>query len=719
MVMGRSLMISSISSSSLLILLFAASSGGIRWQESLVNGTLSEDAGTSASCGTGAVGDFDMSSGQSLLQMAPLNFDDTRACPRRKPGRLSDLYDFYVEYVKVTWPKSRNKIDFFGDFYGKLERAPADEVKRYENATLRFMSYKSNVKFTKTRDTAVRFYATEETIKTWIDLQSIFEKNAVRFRKVMLTGSELYENDTAQLGPIDFLIVEHYVVPGPWAQANRAQGAQFPKAFLAKGSFGAVYLAEERRSKALVAVKEIHQDKVDSFDWVEVAVGRKSLACNMGIQNVYYHRAANGTLDAVKLVYPYIEGMELYDYYDKFIYGPRSVIGIDVIRVILAQIAWGVLALHHHKVLHRDLKLQNAMIRPDTREVTIIDYGLALLDCDGRQGCKDGMAGTIGYMSPDIAKRPYGYEVDWYSVGVIAYVLTLRKLPFRLSKDVASSDMRGQLKERNKFELNFSMPLSHVTKKVDGTKQEKKDLIDLVKLMILPDGRDQLKKAREAGTLAATIHHLPFWGPPQEDASSPLLAFITQRFPDAKPIEEEASESSSTCYKEVPSLPSSESEGSHGGTIVPLNDSGDKNSPDGTSAPLNDSDNKSSRGGTIAPLNDSDNKNSPGGYVVPFNGLDDKNSPGGASLPLNDLNDKNSRSGTSVPFNDSDDKNSPGGASLPLNDSDDKNSRGGKIVPLNDSDDKNNFGKTSVSSNDSDYKKSNAPRNKARRARTI
>ena len=88
------------------------------------------------------------------------------------------------------------------------------------------------------------------------------------------------------------------------------------------------------------------------------------------------------------------------------------------------------LALHQHRIIHRDLKLGNLFLN-DKMEVKIGDFGLATkLDFDGEK--KRTICGTPNYIAPEVleGKSGHSYEVDIWSLGVIIYTLIIGKPPF-------------------------------------------------------------------------------------------------------------------------------------------------------------------------------------------------------------------------------------------------------------------------------------------------
>ncbi|CAG9316871.1 unnamed protein product [Blepharisma stoltei] len=89
--------------------------------------------------------------------------------------------------------------------------------------------------------------------------------------------------------------------------------------------------------------------------------------------------------------------------------------------------------LHEHRVIHRDIKLGNLFLT-DKMELKLGDFGLATkLEFDGER--KRTICGTPNYIAPEVldGKQGHSYEVDVWSLGVLAYTLLVGKPPFETS----------------------------------------------------------------------------------------------------------------------------------------------------------------------------------------------------------------------------------------------------------------------------------------------
>jgi len=107
---------------------------------------------------------------------------------------------------------------------------------------------------------------------------------------------------------------------------------------------------------------------------------------------------------------------------------------IDEAVVIVSQIAEAVGAAHQAGVIHRDLKPDNVMYDPATRQVKLLDFGIAA-DTDTapeqRLTRAGFFVGTLMYVAPEaLSGEMVSPHADQYSLATIAYFLLSGCLPY-------------------------------------------------------------------------------------------------------------------------------------------------------------------------------------------------------------------------------------------------------------------------------------------------
>jgi serine/threonine protein kinase len=112
------------------------------------------------------------------------------------------------------------------------------------------------------------------------------------------------------------------------------------------------------------------------------------------------------------------------------------------VRYYMRQILEGVRYIHEQRIVHRDLKLENFFLS-DQMAVKIGDFGLA--ETLALRARRKSICGTPNYMAPEIftSKEGYSYEVDTWSLGVIAFLLLCGRYPFEDPDAIATQLKRG------------------------------------------------------------------------------------------------------------------------------------------------------------------------------------------------------------------------------------------------------------------------------------
>ncbi|CAA9379726.1 MAG: Serine/threonine protein kinase [uncultured Nocardioides sp.] len=110
-----------------------------------------------------------------------------------------------------------------------------------------------------------------------------------------------------------------------------------------------------------------------------------------------------------------------------------------LVRSIVGQAALGLGVAHEARVVHRDVKPPNILIRPDG-VVKLTDFGIArALDASGHTRVGE-MLGTPNYISPEQAKGEVATGAsDLYALGVVAHEMLTGTRPFDRGTPIATA----------------------------------------------------------------------------------------------------------------------------------------------------------------------------------------------------------------------------------------------------------------------------------------
>ncbi|MGB7710228.1 MAG: AAA family ATPase, partial [Microcoleus sp.] len=108
---------------------------------------------------------------------------------------------------------------------------------------------------------------------------------------------------------------------------------------------------------------------------------------------------------------------------------------LDEFLPIAIQVVQSIEGLYHNRIIHKDIKPQNIIINPETKEVKLIDFSISSLLPRENQEIQNPnvLEGTLAYMSPEQTgrmNRGLDYRTDFYSLGVTFYELLTGQLPF-------------------------------------------------------------------------------------------------------------------------------------------------------------------------------------------------------------------------------------------------------------------------------------------------
>lgn len=95
----------------------------------------------------------------------------------------------------------------------------------------------------------------------------------------------------------------------------------------------------------------------------------------------------------------------------------------------------GVAYLHEQGIMHRDLKPQNIIYISKTKEVKIIDFGLALML--EKNEIVSSLVGSPMFISPQVLnKEAYTDKCDIWSLGIIFYYTLFGQSPYKDAKSI-------------------------------------------------------------------------------------------------------------------------------------------------------------------------------------------------------------------------------------------------------------------------------------------
>ncbi|GAB0495139.1 hypothetical protein MMPV_006437 [Pyropia vietnamensis] len=239
---------------------------------------------------------------------------------------------------------------------------------------------------------------------------------------------------------------------------------------LGKGKFGNVYLAREKASRYIVALKVLYKAQLCKGN-VEHQLRREiEIQSHLRHPNIlrlfgYFHDA-----NRVFLILEYAARGELYKELHR---QPGARFPEDRSATYIASLAHALAYCHSKSVIHRDLKPENLLLGL-RGELKIADFGWSVHSPANRRHT---LCGTPDYLPPEMIEgREYDHTLDLWSLGVLTYEFLCGVPPFDCEE---LSDTYRQIR---KVQVTYPPHLSD-------------DAVDLIRRLLVKEGKARLPLA--------------------------------------------------------------------------------------------------------------------------------------------------------------------------------------------------------------------------------
>lgn len=230
---------------------------------------------------------------------------------------------------------------------------------------------------------------------------------------------------------------------------------------LDKGSFGKVFLVENKLNGKYYAMKRIRKDVLIEKKQIENTKNEKKILLNL--EHPFLLGMSYVIQNDLRIYFflDFIEGGNLYQNLFKVKRFPEQTVKFFAAQLVLA---FGL--LHDEMIVHRDLKPENVLLGSDGY-IKLADFGLAK-SLNKNKPLTYSFWGTTEYLAPEIIKdEGHSFTVDWWTLGILIYELRTGRTPF-LHKNTHQTT-----KLIKSGKIIFPDPIKH---KIDMT-EEMKDII--------------------------------------------------------------------------------------------------------------------------------------------------------------------------------------------------------------------------------------------------
>jgi serine/threonine protein kinase len=235
---------------------------------------------------------------------------------------------------------------------------------------------------------------------------------------------------------------------------------------LGRGKFGNVYLAREKKTKFVVALKVLMKEQLKR-EGVEHQLRREiEIQSHLRHPNILRLYGYFYDQKRVYLILEYASQGELYKILSKV-----TKFQEDQTAIYIASLAEALDYLHTKHVIHRDIKPENLLL-DSTGEIKIADFGWSVHAPNNRRKT---LCGTLDYLPPEMVEgKEHDHAVDLWTLGVLCYEFLVGQPPF------LATEPQDTYKRIVKIDLKFPVHVS-----VDAR--------DFIRKLLVKDPKNRLK----------------------------------------------------------------------------------------------------------------------------------------------------------------------------------------------------------------------------------
>ena len=220
--------------------------------------------------------------------------------------------------------------------------------------------------------------------------------------------------------------------------------------FLGKGTFGEVYLTKKKNSDFLFATKRMSKDFVEDPKYMKYFNNEISILKRLYHKNIVKLEALKKTINHYYVIMEYCNGGTLTECLEKYKNLYHRPFTEEIVQHIMRQVVSAVNYMHDLKIIHRDLKLDNILVKFENEEdknnlnllkaeVKIIDFGFAAYK--DQSGLLKTAIGSPMNMDPLILQKfnsggklnkelGYDEKADIWSLGTLCYQMLIGNSAF-------------------------------------------------------------------------------------------------------------------------------------------------------------------------------------------------------------------------------------------------------------------------------------------------
>ncbi len=284
-----------------------------------------------------------------------------------------------------------------------------------------------------------------DVVKAYSGLPADLDEMLRYCRWRMMRCGHLLQNIVHEYVDSDVTLEDHYIVD------LQGDGTSIE---LGTGTYGRVMKVKHRGTGKFYAVKAINVTRLEpkqvSKLYAEISIMRE-----MDHPHVVRLREVFYTKLQIYIVMDLCTGGELFNLVTE---NPGECATESEIAKAVNRMMGAIHYLHKHRIVHRDLKLENWLLESpgDLSSIKLIDFGLSKHFADEEHLHQ--AVGSTYYVAPEVLLGNYTEKCDLWSMGVITYMMLSGSPPFWGNNDqqIRNRIIRGQYSTSDKVFKNVS-----------------------------------------------------------------------------------------------------------------------------------------------------------------------------------------------------------------------------------------------------------------------